>query len=190
LIDLKNTDFEQAVRDETARLNGRVFSKSPHAVLTEIKPEGFKIGSIVIANEGLDKSNAPDDCAIGWPEDPLRSIQLLRARLQELSSAQIGVILTDSCCRPRRLGVTAIALTVSGFDPMESQIGKEDLYGHTLNMTHEAVADQFATAANSLMGNTSQSTPAVVIRDHGRKMTGFEGWVDGIEEEEDLFPTP
>jgi hypothetical protein len=37
------------------------------------------------------------------------------------------------------------------------------------------------------MGNAAGSMPAAVIRDHGIALTNFSGWVDGIEEEDDLF---
>jgi coenzyme F420-0:L-glutamate ligase/coenzyme F420-1:gamma-L-glutamate ligase len=78
-------------------------------------------------------------------------------------------------------------LTVSGFDPLISQIDTPDLFGTPLKMTHEATADQLATAANFLMGNADESTPAVVIRDHGLPLTDFHGWVPGIARKDDLF---
>jgi F420-0:gamma-glutamyl ligase len=56
-------------------------------------------------------------------------------------------------------------------------------------MTQEAIADQLATAANMLMGNAAESIPTVIIRDHGIALSDFEGWVPGIEAEEDLFGT-
>ena len=98
-----------------------------------------------------------------------------------------AVIITDSCVRPRRWGVTAYALAVSGIDPLKDEAGKSDLFGRKLRITKEAIADQLATAANMLMGNADQCTPAVIIRDHGIELSEFEGWVPGIEPEEDLF---
>ncbi len=100
---------------------------------------------------------------------------------------RIAVLLSDSCCRPRRLGVTAFALACAGLDPLVSQAGREDLHGRKLRITTEAVADQLATAANFAMGNADQSIPAAVIRDHGLSLSDFCGWVPGIEPEEDLF---
>ena len=179
--------FRQAVIDETKRMNGHVLPSCPHIMLTELKPDGLAHGTILAANAGLDRSNAPEGYAIGWPKDPAMSTNKLRKELCERIGKQIAVILTDSCCRPRRLGVTAIALTVSGFNPLESQVGKDDLFGRDLRMTQEAVADQLATAANFVMGNADQSIPAVIIRDHGLTLSNYEGWVVGIEPEEDLF---
>lgn len=108
------------------------------------------------------------------PEEPTKSYRL-------------AVILSDSCCIPRRRGVIAYALAVSGIDPLASEIGHRDLFGTPLRITVEARADQLATAANILMGNAGQGVPAAIIRDHGIPLTRFEGWVPGIEPKEDLF---
>jgi F420-0:gamma-glutamyl ligase len=99
----------------------------------------------------------------------------------------IAVIVTDSCLRHGRIGVIAFALTACGIDPIRSEIGKEDLFGHKLRITQEAIADQLSTAANFLMGNAAQCTPAVLIRGHGLPFSGFSGWVPGVEPEEDIF---
>ena len=99
----------------------------------------------------------------------------------------IAIIVTDSCCRPRRLGVTAFALVAAGLDALVSLKGRDDLFGKKMRITTEAVADQLATAANMLMGNEAQAVPAVIVRDHGMELSEFAGWVPGIEPEEDLF---
>jgi len=182
-----NPAFRQAVIDETAHMHGRVLPSCEHAMLTEVRPDGLPSGTILAANAGLDRSNAPDGFAIGWPKDPLVSARRIRKELSDETGKKVAVIITDSCCRPRRKGVTAIALTVAGIDPLQSQIGKDDLFGQDLRMTEEATADQLATAANFVMGNADQSIPAVIIRDHKMDLTDFEGWVPGIEPEEDLF---
>lgn len=177
----------QALLDETERMHGHVVGTCPQAVLTELKPAGLMQGSILAATAGLDHSNTPQGTLIGWPKDPVASVGRLRRELRKATGADVAVILSDSCCRPRRLGVTAIALTVSGIDPIADMRGERDLFGKPLQMTQEARADQLATSANILMGNAGQSTPAVIVRDHGIPFSSFEGWVEGIEPSEDLF---
>jgi coenzyme F420-0:L-glutamate ligase len=177
--------FRQAVLEETKRWNGRVLGSCENAMLTELRPHGMTQGVLLVPNAGLDQSNAPPGFAIGWPRDPVASARTIRRRLEE--QMQQAVVLSDSCCRPGRLGVTAFALTVSGLDPIQSQIGIPDLFGKPLQMTQEAVADQLATAANLLMGNAAEGIPAVLIRDHGFSLSNYEGWVPGIDPEEDLF---
>ncbi len=180
-------EFRQAVLDEVKRLHGNILPSCPQAMLTELQPEGLPSGTILVANAGLDESNAPKGTCIGWPRDPVESVRKLRKELENKSEGKIAIILSDSTCRPRRIGVTAIALTASGIDPLESRIGSADLFGKKLRMTQEAVADQLATAANMLMGNGAESTPAVIIRHHGIPLSEYEGWVPGIEPEADLF---
>lgn len=178
--------FRQAVLDETARLHGRVAGGSALAMLTELKPDHVE-GSLLVPNAGLDQSNVPEGFAIGWPKDVLASAKKLHTDLQKKTGKRVAVIVSDSCCRPRRWGVTAFALVAVGLDPLSSQIGRKDLFGRPLTMTVEAVADQLATAANAVMGNADQSIPAAIIREHGFPLSNFAGWVPGIRKEEDLF---
>lgn len=173
--------FCEAVLRETAALNGRVVGACPGALLTEVTPAGLRTGSLLVPNAGLDTSNVPPDRAIGWPADSAASASALRAALGA------AVIITDSCCVPRRLGVLAFALAVSGLPPHRNEIGQKDLYGAELRITVEATADQLAVAANAVMGNARQSCPAAVIRDHGIPLTDDGGWVPAMPAEKDLF---
>ncbi len=206
--------FCQAVLEEMKKRNGEVRGTCPGAIITELRPDGLTQGVILTANAGLDESNAPEGKAVGWPENPVESAKKLREEFVERSKGKgqrekgkglaknlfslcpfplslcpknLGIIITDSCTRPRRWGVTAYALAVSGIDPLRDEAGKSDLFGRKLRITKEAVADQLATAANMLMGNADQCVPAVIIRDHGIELSDYEGWVPGIEPEEDLF---
>jgi coenzyme F420-0:L-glutamate ligase / coenzyme F420-1:gamma-L-glutamate ligase len=184
----RSAAFCQAVLDETKRLHGKVLGACPGALLTEVTPEGLPEGSILIANAGLDESNVPEGKALGWPKDPVESIATLRRSLESMSGAEpLAVILTDSNCQPRRHGVSAFAMAVSGINPIKSEKGTADLFGKPLKITDEAVADQLATASNFLMGNAAQGIPAVVIRNNKLPFSTFEGWVPAIHESVDLF---
>ncbi|MBI3336151.1 coenzyme F420-0:L-glutamate ligase [Candidatus Peregrinibacteria bacterium] len=175
--------FRQAILSEVQRMHGVVLSGCPLAMLTELKPDGLTDGTILAVNAGLDRSNVADGYAIGWPRDPISSVRKLKEELKK----ELAVILSDSCCRPRRIGVVAMAIAVAGIDPIKNQIGSPDLFGHPLQMTQEAIADQLATAANIVMGNAGQSIPAAIIRDHHIPFTTFAGWVPGIVRDKDLF---
>jgi coenzyme F420-0:L-glutamate ligase/coenzyme F420-1:gamma-L-glutamate ligase len=115
--------FCEAVLQEVARLNGKVVGHCPGAMVTEVRPDGLAHGSILTANAGLDESNTAHGTAIGWPRDPVASGAALKQSLQK----NVAVIITDSCLRPRRLGVVAFALTACGLDPIRSEKGKADL---------------------------------------------------------------
>jgi coenzyme F420-0:L-glutamate ligase / coenzyme F420-1:gamma-L-glutamate ligase len=175
--------FMQAVLNETGRMHGSVLGHTKGVLLTELRPDSLSTGVLLVPNAGLDESNIGDGYAIGWPLDPVASLK----RLQKGLNRNSGVIMSDSCVHLRRSGVVAFALAACGIDPLKSEIGKEDLFGRAMTITMEAVADQLATAANMMMGNRAQSTPAVIIREHGIPMSDFCGWVEGIEPEDDLF---
>lgn len=179
----RSTAFMQAVIHETTRLNGRILGATTGALLTELSPAGLETGVLLVPNAGLDESNIEEGYAIGWPHEPAMSLK----RLQEGLNRNCAFIVSDSCCQMRRNGVTAFALATCGINPFKSEIGHRDLFGKTMQVTVEATADQLATAANMLMGNTAQSIPAVIIRDHDLPFSDFCGWVDGIAPERDLF---
>jgi F420-0:gamma-glutamyl ligase len=201
--------FTQAILEETKRMNGRVVGTCPYALFTELRPEGMTTGVLLCPNAGLDQSNVEGGFAIGWPMNAVGSIERLQKAIESQISEQrtavseqhatnryaltatrfpqIAIILSDSCCKPARLGVTAFALTCAGIDPLKSEVGSSDLFGKPLRMTHEALADQLATAGNMVMGNAGQCTPAAIIRDHGIPFSNYSGWVNGIEPKDDLF---
>ncbi len=173
--------FTECILTEMKRMNGFVASSSPFVLLTSLKPDGMKTGRILCPNAGLDLSNIMSGFAIGWPVHPVQSARNLH------ESLGIPVIISDSCCRPSRLGVTAFALVCAGMNPLQSEIGKNDLFSGRMRITVEAVADQLATAANAVMGNAAQCIPAAIIRGHSIQHSDFCGWVDGIEPAEDMF---
>lgn len=179
----RSPEFCEAVLMELKQLHGKAVSACPGAILTEVRPDGLPSGTILTANAGLDESNIQKGFAIGWPVDMVKSVQNISSKIGK----RTAVIISDSCCVPRRRGVTAFALVCAGIDPVVDLIGRKDLFGKQMRITNEAVADQLATAANILMGNEAQSVPAVIIRDHAIPSSEFCGWVPGIEPEEDLF---
>lgn len=179
--------FRQAVLNELQRMHGRILDENSRFMRSEVRPDGMPKGTILTAAAGLDESNIDAGYTVGWPHDPVTSAKKIQEEILEKTGCRVGVVISDSCLLPRRLGVIAQALVAVGFDPIETQIGQPDLHGKPLRVTNEARADQLATAANYLMGNANQATPAVIVRNHGLPMTDFAGWVPGIEPEEDLF---
>lgn len=179
----KDVAYRQAVLNETARMNGEIIQGINGVVLTELLPDGLSEGSILVPNAGLDRSNVAEGYAIGWPHDPVASCTKLRDAL----GGNVGIILSDSGLSPRRKGVVAFALAVSGLHPFVSQVGQADLFGQELRVTEEAVADQLATAANFVMGNSNQCMPAAIIRGHQLSLCDYAGWVPGIKREEDIY---
>jgi F420-0:gamma-glutamyl ligase len=66
---------------------------------------------------------------------------------------------------PLRLGTRGLALAVAGFRPVRDNRGERDLFHKPLLITRHAVADDLASAAHLLMGETDERTPFVLIKD-------------------------
>ena len=121
---------------------------------------------VFIANAGIDLSNVPEGYAVLWPRRPWTWAYDFRAALcQQFSIGELGIVVTDSHIVPFRKGVIGIAVAWSGIEGVESQVGKPDLYGKPLKWTEKAVADDLATAAILVSGETNEATPFVLFED-------------------------
>jgi len=130
-----------------------------HGVIISRTAHGF-----VCANAGVDASNVGEgDVVTLLPNDPDRSAQVLRQTLLEELGVDVAVIVSDSFGRPWRLGITDVALGVSGFAPLADLRGEHDTEGREMRSTVVAVADQLASTAELTSGKTSRR-PAVLIR--------------------------
>lgn len=130
-----------------------------HGVIISRTQHGF-----VCANAGVDASNVGnEDVVTLLPEDPDRSATGLRRAILEELGVDVGVVVSDSFGRPWRLGITDVALGVSGFRPLDDMRGQADTEGRKMRATVVAVADQLASVAELASGKTSRR-PVVLIR--------------------------
>jgi coenzyme F420-0:L-glutamate ligase len=118
---------------------------------------------MIAPNAGIDRSNVPAGYVILYPKDPFKSAREIRQRFLE-KGINVGVVLADSRLMPTRRGTTGIAIGCAGFNPIEDERGKQDLFGNKLRVTFRAVADGLATMGVAVMGESAESTPAVVVR--------------------------
>jgi len=119
---------------------------------------------ILIANAGIDSKNAPSGHVVLWPSDPEKTVGELREQLLKETGKSVAVMIVDSGLIPLRIGTIGLALAVAGFQPIKDDIGKPDIFGREILITRQAVADDLACAAHLIMGESTQKTPAVVIR--------------------------
>ena len=119
---------------------------------------------MIAPNAGIDKSNCPQGKIVLYPKDSFKTANELRKKFLKKYGVKIGVVISDSRLMPTRIGCTGIAVGVSGFDPVEDERGKRDLYGKKLKVTFKATADCLATIAVFMMGESNESIPVVVIR--------------------------
>lgn len=120
---------------------------------------------ILIPNAGIDASNGAGEY-VRWPADPQRSAnQLRRWLVQHYHRQSVGVLITDSTCRPLRRGTSGIPLAHSGFWALRDYVGQPDVFGRFLEHTKANVADALAAAAVGVMGEGNEQTPLAVIEE-------------------------
>jgi coenzyme F420-0:L-glutamate ligase / coenzyme F420-1:gamma-L-glutamate ligase len=152
----------------------------PPLVIVETR-HGF-----VCASAGVDASNAKGpDTLVLLPVDPDASAARIRARILELTGAEVGVVVSDSFGRPWRLGTTDVAIGVAGITALLDLDGRRDSVGYELHATQIAVADEIAGAAQLVMGKLD-AIPAALIR--GLRLRGQARASDLLmPRERDLF---
>jgi coenzyme F420-0:L-glutamate ligase / coenzyme F420-1:gamma-L-glutamate ligase len=127
----------------------------------------------IMADAGVDRSNV--DPAAGaepvllLPRYPDDSAARLRERLcahfrKTLVRKTLGVIITDSWGRAWRRGTVGVALGAAGLPALMDMRGRPDLFGHELRVTQTGFADEIASAASLLMGQSDEARPVVLVR--------------------------
>jgi coenzyme F420-0:L-glutamate ligase len=147
-------EFAELILREADRIYGGV----QKAVLT-LKD------SVLAPNAGIDSKNAPDDCVVLWPTDARRWALSFREEIKRKTGKRIAVLVVDSGLFPLRIGTSGLALAVAGFKPIRDFRKARDLYGKPILITRLAVADDLASAAHLLMGEATEQTPMVLIKD-------------------------
>lgn len=98
------------------------------------------------------------------PRDPDYSAAQIRARVKELSGADIAVVINDTHGRPFRMGGVGVALGTAGLMALIDQRGEQDMFGYKLQATLVGFGDELASAASLIMGQAAEATPAVLVR--------------------------
>jgi coenzyme F420-0:L-glutamate ligase / coenzyme F420-1:gamma-L-glutamate ligase len=142
---------------------------------------------IIAPNAGIDKSNVSSGFVILYPRQPFKTAENLRLKFLLNLGIKVMIIIADSRLMPTRIGTTGIAISCAGFEPVEDQRGKNDLFGNILKVTLKAVADSLATIGVSAMGESNELIPAVVIRNikviaTDKKLSWHDMAVDATED--------
>ena len=129
-----------------------------HVILT-------KVDDFLIANSGIDQSNAGPNSVVLLPENLKNTAKEYRQFFcKTFKLKNLGLIISDSRVQPLRKGTIGIAIATAGFEPIEDLRGQPDLFGRPLEITMRAIADDLASAAQILLSEANQRTPVVVIR--------------------------
>ncbi len=175
---LGDSDFQNLVRDEA----DEVLFEGEWALTVK--------DGIVTCNAGIDNSNVEKGSVVLWPEKVWEWVQNFREKLSEkFGVKELGVVITDSKCTPRRLGVTGFALAWAGFEGIADERGKVDLFGNKISVTQRNLADSIADSAVLIMGETNESSPFAIVREVPVSFTNEKVDRSGVNipREEDLF---
>jgi len=147
-------EFAELILQEADRIYGGV----DKAVLTLKK-------GVLTANAGIDNKNAPVNSVVLWPNNIEEYAKQIREEIKRQTGKKIAVLIVDSCLIPLRIGTVGLALAAAGFKPIKDCRGEKDIYGKLLAITRHAIADNIASAAHLLMGESDEKTPIVLIKD-------------------------
>ncbi|MEM2109397.1 MAG: coenzyme F420-0:L-glutamate ligase [Candidatus Odinarchaeota archaeon] len=145
----------QVILNESCRI---IKSTSKH-LITENKL-GF-----ICANAGVDRSNSyPGEYVILPPVDPDKICEDIRVFIEDKMGVRIGVIMSDTHGRALRRGAVGVCIGVSGIPALISHKGRKDIFGYELKVTEIAIADEIASAAELVIGESDEKTPVAIIR--------------------------
>ena len=176
----KDPRLVQLILDESTE----VVRKKPGVLIVR-----HRLG-LVGAHAGVDQSNVDHGAGVSallLPKDPDASARRIRRALVEASGHRVGVLITDSANRPWRLGTVGIAIGAAGIGVLDDRRGGNDLYGRELKVTLINRADSLASAATLAMGETTERTPAALIRGFPAEASGQSAAAIPRPLEEDLF---
>ena len=144
------------------------------------------------AHAGIDQSNiehagGETGSALLLPLDPDASAARIRAEAMENFNVDVGVVISDSANRPWRLGTIGIAIGASNTLVLDDRRGSSDLFHREFKVTMSARADSVATAANLVMGETSEGIPIAIVRGLGMSNLQQTASIANRPVSEDLF---
>jgi coenzyme F420-0:L-glutamate ligase/coenzyme F420-1:gamma-L-glutamate ligase len=151
-------DMDERYVELIVREASMIIGGMHHVILT-------KVNDFLIANSGIDQSNAGPNSVVLLPKDLENTVKECRQFFcKTFKLKNLGLIISDSRVQPLRKGTIGIAIATAGFEPIEDLRGQPDLFGRPLEITMRAVADDLASAAQLLLSEANQRTPVVVIR--------------------------
>lgn len=145
---------------------------------------------LLTPNAGIDKSNVKHGNVVLYPRRPDESARRIREALKFSRGVSVAVVICDSRLSPMRRGTIGVAVASSGFEAVLDMRGRSDLFGNVLKVTSQALADDLASAAEVLMGESDEATPVVIIRGIDRRLLGSQEYDSArfaISADDDVF---
>jgi coenzyme F420-0:L-glutamate ligase/coenzyme F420-1:gamma-L-glutamate ligase len=170
-------NLDEIVPSEKAIEIARIVDKDPamvEVILRETK-EIVRIGpnsliietknGIVSANAGVDRSNVEGERNVALlPQNADASAQAIRKEIKNLTGCNVAVIVSDTHGRPLRMGEINVTIGIAGIKPIRDRRGEKDLFGYVLRIKQTCIADELASAAELVIGQSNEGIPAAIIR--------------------------
>jgi len=170
----KKSEKDPRIVELILQESNEILRTRPGAIIVE-----HKLG-FVCANAGIDHSNVspmessegfetfasknPEDWVLLLPENPDRSAEKIRQKIEATTNTSIGVLIIDSHGRAWREGTVGTTIGISGLPGLLDLRGHPDLFGFRLRITQVGVADELAAASSLMMGQAAEGTPAIHVR--------------------------
>jgi coenzyme F420-0:L-glutamate ligase/coenzyme F420-1:gamma-L-glutamate ligase len=153
-LDADDLDARRALVESESE---RIVRRRGDLVISETR-HGF-----VCANAGVDLSNVAQGWAALLPVDADRSAKHVRDAIRARVGVEVAVVVSDTFGRPWRMGLTDVAIGVSGIAAVLDLRDTLDGVGRPLQVTEIAIADEVASAAELVMGKAN-GVPAAIVR--------------------------
>ena len=176
----KDPRLLQLIKEES----NKIISTEKNVVIVE-----HKLGYINI-NAGIDFSNIPNqkNIALLLPKNPSLSSKNIQHELSNRLKKDIAVVITDSMTRPYRSGVVNFALASTNLPSLKDISGNKDLFNNSLKCTEIAIADELASAAGLIMGQSNEKKPVILIKGFNKESySNFDAADLEEKEKNDLY---
>jgi coenzyme F420-0:L-glutamate ligase/coenzyme F420-1:gamma-L-glutamate ligase len=158
-----------AQSDKDPRVVELILSESDEVL--RVRPGAIIVAhrlGFVAANAGIDQSNIgngeEDERVLLLPRDPDGSCNRIRDALKATTGVDVAVLIIDSIGRAWRNGTVGTAIGLSGMAGLLDLRTKPDLFGRPLKTSELGLADELASAASLVMGQSSEGRPVVLAR--------------------------
>ncbi len=139
--------------------SNRIIKSTVKHLITENKL-GF-----VCANAGVDRSNSyQGEYVILPPVNPDKICEDIRTLIEEKLHVKIGVLISDTHGRALRKGAVGVCLGLAGIPALINYKGRRDIFGYELKATEIAIADELASAAELVIGESNECIPVAIVR--------------------------
>lgn len=118
----------------------------------------------LINEAGIDIMNSPLGHVSQLLQFPGHTARDLRLALKAALGFSLPVIITDTVAPIGRLGTIDTAIGFSGLSPVERKLIAKDLFGDLRPGGANILVDSLAAIAGAVMGQTTEMTPAVLVR--------------------------